>query len=108
MCLTMRANVDYQRAVSAVAAGATDEVEQTLDSLNDLSGLDVSGDGVPVAYNDASDVQPSSAMQLSETNVMREIGPNDLQQTDFFAVQDSKALRTGAKRQRRKSIATVA
>lgn len=83
------ANVDYQRAVSAVAAGATDEVEQTLDSLNDLSGLDVSGDGVPVAYNDASDVQPSSAMQLSETNVMREIGPNDLQQTDFFAVQDS-------------------
>ena len=83
------ANVDYQRAVSAVAAGATDEVEQPQEPMNDLSGLDVSGDGVPVAYNDAMDIQPSNTLQLSETNVMREIGPHDLSQTDFFAVQDS-------------------
>ncbi len=94
------ANVDFQRAASAVASGASDEpepepepnqapeseIDQT--SSNDLSGLDVSGDGVPVAYQENMNAQPSTSIQLSATNVMREIGPNDLSQTDFFAAQN--------------------
>lgn len=79
------ANVDYQRAVSAVAAGASDEIEP-VESENDLSGLDVSGDGVPVAY-DNQDI-PSNTAALSATNVMQQIGPDELSQTDFFAAQN--------------------
>ncbi len=84
------ANVDYQRAVAAVAAGMPDDVDRSSgESLNDLSGLDVSGDGVPVAYNETSNLQPSNTMQFSETSVMREVGPDDFSQTDFFTAQNA-------------------
>lgn len=54
------ANVDYQRAVAAVAAGVK-EVEES-EPENDLSGLDVPADGMPLQDVDAS-AQATTVMQ---------------------------------------------
>lgn len=78
------AAVDYQRAVAAVAAGATDEPdEQPVEHVeNDLSGLDVSGDGVPV-YDQNVDPSDMSTQMLSQTSVMREVSAQG-DQSAFF------------------------
>lgn len=47
------ASVDYQRAVAAIAAG-TAETTQSMAPITDMSGLDVSADGMPV-YPDETD-----------------------------------------------------
>lgn len=83
------ANVDYQRAVAAVASGATGEQESLspvgTTSQTDLSGLDVPGDGVPI---EAQPLDPSEmgTTQISETSIMRSIAEVE-QNSDFFATQ---------------------
>ena len=77
------ANVDYQRAVAAVASGATGEHEPApVTPQNDLSGLDVPGDGVPI---EAQPLSPSEmgTTQISETSIMRSIAEAE-QNSDFF------------------------
>lgn len=77
------ANVDYQRAVAAVASGATGEYEPApVTPQNDLSGLDVPGDGVPI---EAQPLSPSEmgTTQISETSIMRSIAEAE-QNSDFF------------------------
>lgn len=75
------ANVDYQRAVAAVAAGIPDEEEQKAPE-KDLSGLDVSGDGVP--YESAQSATPDTASQ--ETSIMQQVPQNSSNGStgDFF------------------------
>ena len=83
------ANVDYQRAVAAVASGVTGEQDSIVPadttSQNDLSGLDVPGDGVPI---EAQPLAPSEmgTTQISETSIMRSIAEAE-QNSDFFAAQ---------------------
>ena len=82
------ANVDYQRAVAAVASGATGEQEPApspVSTQTDLSGLDVPGDGVPI---EAQPLSPSEmgTTQISETSIMRSIAEAE-QNSDFFAAQ---------------------
>ena len=88
------ANVDYQRAVASVAAGNTGEVEPVKPedlaasaSHNDLSGLDVQGDGVPI---EPSRLDPSEmgTMQLSETSIMREIAAAEQAGSQYFQEAD--------------------
>lgn len=84
------ANVDYQRAVAAVASGATDESEVVspassgVTQQNDLSGLDVPGDGVPYG---SQAIAPSEmgTMQMSETSIMNQVAAQqDPSQSAFF------------------------
>lgn len=77
------ANVDYQRAVAAVASGATDEPEV----VNDLSGLDVSGDGVP--YDSAAPVAADQTIQLADGAVQV---IDSASQTDFFTAQTDASM----------------
>lgn len=83
------ANVDYQRAVAAVAAGVPDELEQEAIPAaqqveNDLSGLDVPGDGVPVYDQQSVSFAEAGTTQLSETSIMREIAAAEQNQSQFF------------------------
>lgn len=101
------ANVDYQRAVAAMASGATGEheptpaVENPVTPHNDLSGLDVPGDGVPI---ETQSVPPSEmgTMQISETSIMRSIAEAE-KNSDFFAIQqpDFQEWASGAKKKHR-------
>lgn len=81
------ANVDYQRAVAALASGNTGENEAvpspSVTQQNDLSGLDVPGDGVPI---ETQQIAPADmgATQMSETSIMREIAAAERAQSDFF------------------------
>lgn len=83
------ASVDYQRAVAAMASGATGESEAVTPSPstreNDLSGLDVPGDGVPI---EAQALSPSemATTQLSSTSIMA--AASDPSQSDFFAANE--------------------
>lgn len=83
------ASVDYQRAVAAMASGATGESEAVTPSQptheNDLSGLDVPGDGVPI---EAQALSPSemATTQLSSTSIMA--AATDQPQSDFFAANE--------------------
>ena len=89
------ANVDYQRAVAAVAAGNTGEVEpvkpEDLSASsahhNDLSGLDVQGDGVPLEAQ-RLDSSEMGTMQLSETSIMREIAAAEQAGSQYFQEAD--------------------
>lgn len=103
------ANVDYQRAVAAVAAGNTGEVEavtpeevSSASTHNDLSGLDVQGDGVPI---ESSRLDPSEmgTMQLSETSIMREIAAAEQAGSQYFqeAEQDFQDWGQPLKKKRR-------
>ena len=103
------ANVDYQRAVAAVAAGNTGEVEAVTpeevssgSTHNDLSGLDVQGDGVPI---ESSRLDPSEmgTMQLSETSIMREIAAAEQAGSQYFqeAEQDFQDWGQPLKKKRR-------
>ena len=103
------ANVDYQRAVAAVAAGNTGEVEAvtpeelaSTSTHNDLSGLDVQGDGVPIG---SSRLDPSEmgTMQLSETSIMREIAAAEQAGSQYFqeAEQDFQDWGQPLKKKRR-------
>ena len=86
------ANVDYQRAVSAVASGASDEIDTTA-VKNDLSGLDVPGDGVPLYEAPAESDQAFAAAgttQLSETAIMRQVEAGQQASDDFFAQRDAE------------------
>lgn len=103
------ANVDYQRAVAAVAAGVTDESEAVPTAPapvstmqhNDLSGLDVSGDGVPLQAQ-ALDASEMGTTQMSETSIMRSIAEAE-QNSDFFTANemDFQDWTTGAKKKHR-------
>lgn len=86
------ASVDYQRAVAAMASGATGEGEAVQASPqpqpqreNDLSGLDVPGDGVPI---EAQALSPSemATTQLSSTTIMT--AASEQAQSDFFAANE--------------------
>lgn len=68
------ANVDYQRAVAAVAAGNADEPDEQPLPEADLSGLDVSTSGV--LYSDASQ-QPDFALAEAQTTVMEPVSTQD-------------------------------
>ncbi len=84
------ANVDYQRAVAAIASGVFDEVKEEPEedsaqpSQKDLSGLDVSGDGVPY---EAQPLDPAEmrTMQLSENSIKQELALTEQGQSDFFS-----------------------
>lgn len=84
------ANVDYQRAVAAVASGVFDEVKEepaaapVQPSHNDLSGLDVPGDGVPYEAQ-AMDPSEMRTMQLSESSIRQELALAEQNQSDFFS-----------------------
>ena len=60
--LSDSANVDYQRAVGAVASGAAESTAAMTPVSADMSGLDISADGTPVytedeyAYSDEQDI----------------------------------------------------
>lgn len=97
------ANVDYQRAVAAVAAGVSDEIESE-PPLNDLSGLDVPGDGVP--YEPVSD--PAQALAEQGTMQLSTTGINELAngdgRNDFFSANENDFQnwgKTATKRKRR-------
>ncbi len=108
------ANVDYQRAVASMASGNTGEVEAVSPAdpapaadaaparQNDLSGLDVPGDGVPLQ---AQPLDPSQmgTMQLSETSIMREIAAAEQAGSQFFqdAEQDFQDWGQPLKKKRR-------
>ncbi len=112
------ANVDYQRAVAAVAAGNTGEVEAVPEApvsvqdeapvqvaeprQNDLSGLDVPGDGVPLQSRPL-DPSEMGTMQLSETSIMREIQAAEQAGSQFFqdAEQDFQDWGQPLKKKRR-------
>lgn len=86
------ANVDYQRAVSAIAAGASDEIEPVSAAAapveqhtNDLSGLDVPGDGVPIESSQPLSPSEMGTTQMSETSIMREIAAAEQANSEFFA-----------------------
>lgn len=92
------ANVDYQRAVAAVAAGATDE-EELKPIQNDLSGLDVSGDGVPYEPTQAINTDVSA----QETSIMQQVPGNQAQsQTDFFTPTQDPGFEDWGKKVRKK------
>lgn len=101
------ANVDYQRAVAAVASGVFDEVQEEPEPLpvqqqKDLSGLDVPGDGVPyeVVPTDPSDMR---TMQLSENSIMRELATAEENQSAFFSDNQTgfEEWNQGAKKHKR-------
>lgn len=86
------ANVDYQRAVAAIAAGASDEIEPVSAAAapveqhtNDLSGLDVPGDGVPIESSQPLSPSEMGTTQMSETSIMREIAAAEQANSEFFA-----------------------
>lgn len=86
------ANVDYQRAVAAIAAGASDEIELVSAAAapveqhtNDLSGLDVPGDGVPIESSQPLSPSEMGTTQMSETSIMREIAAAEQANSEFFA-----------------------
>ncbi len=79
------ANVDYQRAVASVASGTTD-ISEPLAVANDLSGLDVPGDGVP-EYGEGAEGQPG--LSDEETTIMQEVASAPTPSEEFFSVQDS-------------------
>lgn len=86
------ANVDYQRAVAAIAAGASDEIEPVSAAAapveqhtNDLSGLDVPGDGVPIESSQPLSPSEMGTTQMSETSIMREIAAAEQANSKFFA-----------------------
>lgn len=102
------ANVDYQRAVSAMASGNTDEREAIVvpdpvePAHNDLSGLDVPGDGVPVAAQQPLDPSQMGTTQMSETSIMAQIRATE-QNTDFFAAQQAADFQDWSKVAKKKS-----
>lgn len=84
------ANVDYQRAVAAMASGQTGEqeaVQAGTTQQNDLSGLDVPGDGVPIEAQ-ALDPSEMGTTQISETSIMRSIAEAEQYHSNFFAAND--------------------
>ncbi len=99
------ANVDYQRAASAVASGNTGESDPIsspeVHSYTDLSGLDVPGDGMPI---EAQTVSPDAmeTIQLSQTSIMRGVA-NARPESDFFTnqQQDFQDWTSGAKKKHR-------
>lgn len=89
------ANVDYQRAVGAMASGVTGEQEAVepaplspSTTQTDLSGLDVQADGVPI---ESQPIDPSEmgTMQLSETSIMREIAAAEEAGSQYFTQDNS-------------------
>ncbi len=78
------ANVDYQRAVAAVAAGATDEVVKPQE---DLSGLDISSDGVPYETEPVQDLADAGTTVMSEASIMRGVQEGQLAAESFFVDQ---------------------
>lgn len=90
------ANVDYQRAVAAVAAGVSEVVEP--EPENDLSGLDVPADGVPLQDVDASS-QATTIMQAvqapSESGFFDPVTSNNGDFEDWGQVATKKKRRGG-------------
>lgn len=90
------ANVDYQRAVAAVAAGVSEVVEP--EPENDLSGLDVPADGVPLQDVDTS-AQATTIMQAvqapSESGFFDPVTANNNEFEDWGQVATKKKRRGG-------------
>lgn len=60
------ASVDYQRAVGAVAQG-TDVMDPVNNNSADDSGLDISGDGVPVYHETDQDAANANPLNLADS-----------------------------------------
>lgn len=89
------ANVDYQRAVAAVAAGVDEEVEP--EQENDLSGLDVPADGMPLQDVDNS-AQATTVMQAvdpSESGFFEQASANSDNFAEWGQVAMKKKRRGG-------------
>lgn len=107
------ANVDYQRAIQAVASGVTEE-EQPKEPETDLSGLDVSGSGIPFDVQETSEpVAEAGTMILStaEINEQTDAYGNPID-TNFFdanevLLQDWSTAATRKKRRKGVTIAVI-
>lgn len=105
------ANVDYQRAVAAVASGVTGENEpvsatapqqQQQQQQNDLSGLDVSGDGVP--YDAQVSPAEMGTIQMSETSIMNQVAAAEEQAQSAFFDNDGTQFQEWSKPKRHRGL----
>ena len=102
------ANVDYQRAIQAVASGIAEE-EQKSETETDLSGLDVSGSAIPFeVQGDREPLAEAGTMVLSSADINEQMdaygNPVD---TNFFNANDVRLQdwsTSATKKKRRKGI----
>ena len=103
------ANVDYQRAIQAVASGVTEEEHAPEREEKDLSGLDVSGSAVPFdVADDREHLAEAGTMVLSSHDINDQVdaygNPYD---TNFFNENDVRLqdwARSATKKKRKKGI----
>ena len=103
------ANVDYQRAIQAVASGVTEEEHAPEREEKDLSGLDVSGSAVPFdVADDREHLAEAGTMELSSHDINDQVdaygNPYD---TNFFNENDVRLqdwARSATKKKRKKGI----
>lgn len=106
------ANVDYQRAIQAVASGIAEE-EQRSETETDLSGLDVSGSAIPfeVQGGDREPLAEAGTMVLSSGDINEQLDAyGNSVDTNFFNANDVRLQdwsTSATKKKRRKGI-TVA
>lgn len=106
------ANVDYQRAIQAVASGVTEEEQKPEPEEKDLSGLDVSGSAIPFDVQDnRENIAEAGTMVLSTTDVNEQLdaygNPVD---TNFFNANDVRLQdwsKSATKKKRRKGVTVV-
>lgn len=103
------ANVDYQRAIQAVASGVSEE-EQPKEPETDLSGLDVSSTGISFEEESES-VSEAGTMVLSSADISEQMDAyGNPVQTDFFEANDvllQDWSTTALKKKRRKGLTAV-
>jgi Tfp pilus assembly protein PilF len=103
------ANVDYQRAIQAVASGNAEEEQKPEPETNDLSGLDVSGSAIPFdVQEDREPVAEAGTMVLSSNDINEQVdaygNPVD---TNFFNANDVRLQdwsKSATKKKRRKGV----
>ncbi|WP_251198130.1 tetratricopeptide repeat protein [Anaerotardibacter muris] len=101
------ANVDYQRAIQAVASGVTEE-DQKNETETDLSGLDVSSTGISFEEEDAESVAEAGTMILSSADISEQMDAyGNPVQTDFFETNDvllQDWSKSASRKKRRKGL----
>lgn len=106
------ANVDYQRAIQAVASGIAEEEPKQEPETKDLSGLDVSGSAIPFdVQDDRETIAEAGTMVLSSSDINEQVDAygNPLD-TNFFDANDVRLQdwsKSATKKKRRKG-ATIA
>lgn len=103
------ANVDYQRAIQAVASGNAEEEQKSESEANDLSGLDVSGSAIPFDVQENHEpIAEAGTMVLSAGDINEQVdaygNPVD---TNFFNANDVRLQdwsKSATKKKRRKGV----